>query len=159
MTTGTNSQSSAPSSTRERNNEENPTVLAINDNTPVNFPLELNNISFDLSIFNESFSSFDLKTLLSTSALGKSVLKYYETYGKLLNTQQNRLVDIIIKHIYNYIVKRYSIFCFFHHPLHGWGYSRPIWNMMTTFNFLSYIPGIPGTFHACKKGLLTYFVL
>ncbi|CAH0562887.1 unnamed protein product [Brassicogethes aeneus] len=62
----------------------------------------------DCDSFFESntFVDFDLKTLLSTSPLGNSILKYYETNGQLDNTRRNRLVDIMIKHLYNHILRR-----------------------------------------------------
>ncbi|CAH0562948.1 unnamed protein product [Brassicogethes aeneus] len=47
------------------------------------------------------FPDFDLKTLLQTSPLGK----FYETNNSLDNLRRGRLVDIIIKHLFNYIVK------------------------------------------------------
>lgn len=58
-----------------------------------------------LRIIKSSYEDFDLKTLLLTSPLGKSILTYYKTYNKLDNTRRNRLVSIIVKHLYNYIVK------------------------------------------------------
>ncbi|CAH0553157.1 unnamed protein product [Brassicogethes aeneus] len=51
------------------------------------------------------FPDFDLNTLLQTTVLGNSVLKYYSTYKTLDQTHRNRLVDIIVKHIFNFIVK------------------------------------------------------
>lgn len=59
-----------------------------------------------LSFIKSKFDDFDLKTLLTTSALGKSILSYYAANEKLDNTRRNRLVSIIIKHLYNYIVKK-----------------------------------------------------
>ncbi|XP_026321486.1 uncharacterized protein LOC113231398 isoform X2 [Hyposmocoma kahamanoa] len=56
------------------------------------------------SVSRKTFPHFDLETLLHTSAGGNSILKYYETYGFLNNTKRNQLTDIIIKHIYTYIV-------------------------------------------------------
>lgn len=48
---------------------------------------------------------FDLRTLMQTSPLGNSVLNYYKANNTLDDTRRNRLVDIIVKHIFNYIVK------------------------------------------------------
>lgn len=55
------------------------------------------------------FEDFDLKTLLMTSPLGKSVLAHYSTHFKLDNTKRNRLCAIIVKHLYNHIVKWYVL--------------------------------------------------
>lgn len=49
---------------------------------------------------------FDLKTLLLTSPLGKSVLNYYSTYGKLDSTRRNRLTDVIARHMYTHAVNQ-----------------------------------------------------
>lgn len=59
-----------------------------------------------LSFLKQKFEDFDLKTLLQTSPLGKGILQFYNTYNKLDNTRRNRLVSIIIKHLYTYIVKK-----------------------------------------------------
>lgn len=58
-----------------------------------------------LTYIRPQYEDFDLKTLLITSPLGKSVLTYYESYKKLDNTRRNRLCSIIVKHLFNYIVK------------------------------------------------------
>ncbi|KAI8427482.1 hypothetical protein MSG28_002015 [Choristoneura fumiferana] len=47
---------------------------------------------------------FDINTLLQTSAHGSSILNYYKRYQCLNAKKRNILVDIIIKHIYTYIV-------------------------------------------------------
>lgn len=52
-----------------------------------------------------SFPNFDLETLLQTSPLGLAVLNYYKTYSTLDEKNRNRLVDIIIKHVFQYIIK------------------------------------------------------
>lgn len=52
------------------------------------------------------YEDFCLKTLLTTTALGKSILNYYNTYHKLDITRRNRLCSIVIKHLYNYIIKK-----------------------------------------------------
>ncbi|CAH0547165.1 unnamed protein product [Brassicogethes aeneus] len=59
-----------------------------------------------LSLIQPKFDDFDLKTLLATTALGKSILSYYAANQNLDNTRRNRLVSIIVKHLYNYIVKK-----------------------------------------------------
>lgn len=51
-------------------------------------------------------TDFDLKTLLLTSPLGKSVLNYYSTYGKLDSTRRNRLTDVIARHMYTHAVNQ-----------------------------------------------------
>ncbi|XP_074032341.1 uncharacterized protein isoform X2 [Leptinotarsa decemlineata] len=57
-------------------------------------------------IIRPKFSDFDLKTILQTSPMGNSVLKYYETKKQLDGTRRTRLVDIIMKHLYNHIIKQ-----------------------------------------------------
>lgn len=80
-------------------------------NVDVNAPndsLELLNIDVnDLLFTNKSFPDLDLKTLLQTSPMGKSVLNLYEAHKMLDNTKRTRLVDIIIKHLYTYITNKY----------------------------------------------------
>lgn len=49
---------------------------------------------------------FDLRTLLHTSPLGNSILNFYETNNCLDQKRRSRLVDIIIKHLFTYIVKQ-----------------------------------------------------
>lgn len=71
--------------------------------------IQVEQLSQDLTlqIMNSpSFPDFHLKTLLSISPMGTSILKHYETHNSLINSHQNRLVDIIISHIYTYVVKR-----------------------------------------------------
>lgn len=53
---------------------------------------------------------FDLQTLLSTSAKGLAVIQYYEENKKLNETARNRLVDIIVTHLFTYIIKQYVFF-------------------------------------------------
>lgn len=55
------------------------------------------------------FPDFDLKTLLSTSAKGLAVLNYYQENKRLDETARNRLVEIIINHLFTYIIKQYVI--------------------------------------------------
>ncbi|KAK4886435.1 hypothetical protein RN001_002706 [Aquatica leii] len=59
----------------------------------------------EYSILQPSFPNFDLATLLSTSPFGLSVLNFYKENNNLDYTRRNRLTDIIIKHIFNHIVK------------------------------------------------------
>lgn len=59
-----------------------------------------------ITILKPRYEDFDLKTLLLTSPLGKSILNYYKVNNKLDNTRRNRLVSIIIKHLYTHIVKK-----------------------------------------------------
>lgn len=47
---------------------------------------------------------FDLNTLLQTSPLGNTIINYYKTNSYLDNSHRTRLVDIICKHIYTFIV-------------------------------------------------------
>lgn len=59
-----------------------------------------------LGFLKPKFEEFDLKTLLVTSPHGKNIMSYYNKNNKLDNTRRNRLCSIIIKHLYNYIVKK-----------------------------------------------------
>ncbi|CAH0562947.1 unnamed protein product [Brassicogethes aeneus] len=67
--------------------------------------------SFDWSdvqisfLLEPKFADFDLKTLLSTTSGGCSVLNYYHSHGHLEEKHRNRLVDVVIRHIFNVIVK------------------------------------------------------
>ncbi|CAG9763626.1 unnamed protein product [Ceutorhynchus assimilis] len=54
------------------------------------------------NLIRPSLPEFDLKTLLQTSPLGNSVLQFYNANGSLDQKRRNRLVDIMIKHIFNY---------------------------------------------------------
>ena len=66
-------------------------------------------ISFSLSdLFPAkcSFPDFDLKTLLETSPCGKSVLQYYSANNGLDSKRKNRLTDIIIRHLFTFIVNK-----------------------------------------------------
>ncbi|CAG9763967.1 unnamed protein product [Ceutorhynchus assimilis] len=58
------------------------------------------------NLIRPSLPEFDLKTLLQTSPLGNSVLQFYNANGSLDQKRRNRLVDIMIKHIFNHIVKQ-----------------------------------------------------
>lgn len=66
-------------------------------------------VTFD-SVFlkprRPEFSDFDIKTLLSVSPGGASVITAYESKGILDNTQRNRLTDIIERHLYKRIVNK-----------------------------------------------------
>ncbi|CAH0550212.1 unnamed protein product [Brassicogethes aeneus] len=77
-------------------------LISISESTPILF-CDNNNILTYLR--PNQYEDFCLKTLLTTTALGKSVLMYYNTYKKLDNTHRNRLCSIIVKHLYNYITK------------------------------------------------------
>lgn len=60
----------------------------------------------------EQFPDFNLESLLLTSPMGFTVKSYYNKYGVLDNTRRRRLVDIIVKHIYSYIIQKYILmFC------------------------------------------------
>ncbi|KAJ8728950.1 hypothetical protein PYW07_006646 [Mythimna separata] len=52
------------------------------------------------------FQDFDLKTLLETSPCGKSILQFYNTNGCLDTKRRNRLTDIIIRHLFTFIVNK-----------------------------------------------------
>ncbi|KAK5648037.1 hypothetical protein RI129_002929 [Pyrocoelia pectoralis] len=86
------------------------TITIENSNSELNI-IDINQSSvmdIDISdLFTEirSFPDFDLDTLLQTSPMGNSILKYYQTEKVLDNKRRNRLVDIIMKHLYTYIIK------------------------------------------------------
>lgn len=54
--------------------------------------------------FQPNFPDFDLKTLLSVSPNGDNILKYYKDNDCLNSTLRNKLVDIIGRHLYKYIM-------------------------------------------------------
>ncbi|KAF5308020.1 hypothetical protein FQR65_LT18285 [Abscondita terminalis] len=56
------------------------------------------------SYLRPQLPDFDLNTLLQTSPLGKCVLNYYKANQSLDNSNRSRLVDIITKHLYTYII-------------------------------------------------------
>ncbi|KAL4719425.1 hypothetical protein ACJJTC_007178 [Scirpophaga incertulas] len=63
------------------------------------------------SFLNEQYQrpplpEFDIRTLLQTSAHGCSVLNYYQQFKHLNSKKRNFLVDILVKHIYTYIVNK-----------------------------------------------------
>lgn len=104
MTTVTDCTDKSASSDIENSFNNTPIVIASNFENIDSANIVLNEDLF--SFLRPKFEEFDLKTLLLTSPLGKSILNYYGTYKKLDNTRRNRLVSIIIKHLYNYIVKK-----------------------------------------------------
>ncbi|XP_030763798.1 uncharacterized protein LOC115888271 [Sitophilus oryzae] len=85
--------------TDESSHQSNVQVTA---ETPV---IIYENDDFLKLLLKPRFEDFDLKTLLLTSPLGKSILNYYKINNKLDNIRRNRLVSIIVKHLYNHIVK------------------------------------------------------
>ncbi|KAJ8913335.1 hypothetical protein NQ315_013306 [Exocentrus adspersus] len=103
---GTPSVSSVQSEVQSNVSESADEPFIIDENTPVEMIPEgdLLNMSFDL-IVRPKFSDFDLYTLLQTSPLGNSVLNFYKSKQCLDNTRRSRLVDIVIKHLYTYIIK------------------------------------------------------
>lgn len=56
--------------------------------------------------FEKLFPSFDLKTLLQIVPHGARVLNYYAEHERLNEPLRNKLVDIIISHVYSYILKQ-----------------------------------------------------
>lgn len=63
-------------------------------------------------IMGTPFPEFDLKILLATTPSGIAVLNFYKENNKLDEKNRNRLVDVIIRHIFDYITKWYNIkFC------------------------------------------------
>lgn len=49
---------------------------------------------------------FDLETLLTTSVFGQEILDFYRNKKSLTGKLRNRLTDIIIKHLFNYIAQQ-----------------------------------------------------
>ena len=79
----------------------------MSSNTPILISLDdvqVSDVIPSSSVSRKTFPHFDLETLLQTTAGGNSILQYYATYGFLSNSKRNQLTDIIIKHIYTYIV-------------------------------------------------------
>lgn len=52
------------------------------------------------------FPEFDLRTLLTTSPSGSSILKYYETNKQLTARHRNTLTDIICRRIFTRVVNQ-----------------------------------------------------
>lgn len=52
------------------------------------------------------FPNFDLQTLLTISPYGDLILTYYKTHNILTDYLRNKLMDILVKHIYVYIMKQ-----------------------------------------------------
>lgn len=83
-------------------NDQSWTVIPISDNELIASlgDRATSNVPFD------SFPDFDLTMLLQTTPMGSSILKYYETYNTLNKNKRSLLVDIVIKHLFNYLIKR-----------------------------------------------------
>jgi hypothetical protein len=58
------------------------------------------------SLNRPALPDFDLKTLLQTSAHGNNIINYYNQYHSLNAKKRNILTDIVIKHLYTYIVNK-----------------------------------------------------
>lgn len=56
-------------------------------------------------IIGTPFPEFDLKTLLATSPSGIAVLHFYKENSALDEKNRNRLVDVVIRHIFDFIIK------------------------------------------------------
>lgn len=91
------------------------TVLTVESTNSLEDELDIS------ELFNipNTFPDFEFNTLLQTTPMGNSILKYYATNECLDNAGRTRLVDIIVKHLYNYIIKKY-VFC-----------NKCIWNLQT----------------------------
>lgn len=81
--------------------DSNNSIVLINSKSP-EFSVKTN----ETETLYTSFPEFDLKTLLQTSPMGNSVLCYYEKNKVLNNIKRKRLVDIVIKHIYTYVINK-----------------------------------------------------
>jgi len=69
---------------------------------------EKRSVSFhneSIEFVNSDILNFDLKTLLTTSPHGNTILKYYNENNTLNPSLRTKLVDIIARHIYNYICR------------------------------------------------------
>lgn len=51
-----------------------------------------------------AFPEFDLRTLLSTSPTGNSILAYYEAHNSLTSKHRNILTDILIRRIFTRLI-------------------------------------------------------
>lgn len=58
------------------------------------------------SSMGADFPDFDLKTLLAVSPYGDLITKHYTEHGILSEYMRNKLMGIIMKPIYNYIMKQ-----------------------------------------------------
>ncbi|KAL4710274.1 hypothetical protein ACJJTC_003554 [Scirpophaga incertulas] len=71
-----------------------------------NITISLSDLFPDATSLQPSFPDFDLRTLLETSPCGKSILNFYISHGKLDSKRKNRLTDIIIRHLFTYIINK-----------------------------------------------------
>jgi len=55
---------------------------------------------------SSDFLDFDLKNLLTVSPYGNSILKYYAKNNSLSYSLRTKLVNIIGRHLYTYILKQ-----------------------------------------------------
>lgn len=53
-----------------------------------------------------TYKDFDLENLLKTAPLGNSVLNFYKTHNHLDDKHINRLNEIIVRHLYDHIIKQ-----------------------------------------------------
>lgn len=58
------------------------------------------------SSMGSDFPNFDLQTLLTISPYGDLILNYYKSHSILTDYLRNKLMDIIVKHVYVYIMKQ-----------------------------------------------------
>ncbi|KAL4705891.1 hypothetical protein ACJJTC_017473 [Scirpophaga incertulas] len=87
------------------------TATSASSNTDYDFssvPEQVPDLDISLSdiLIAPQFQNFDLKTLLETSPCGKSILQFYNTNGCLDTKRRNRLTDIIIRHLFTFIVNK-----------------------------------------------------
>lgn len=72
-------------------------------------PIYNRNLAFcgieDLLTQDNKLPEFDLHTLLTTAPYGSLVLNYYKEHTILNEYMRNKLVDIIGRHLYDYIMK------------------------------------------------------
>ncbi|XP_031331406.1 uncharacterized protein LOC116162026 [Photinus pyralis] len=67
--------------------------------------------------YEKQFPEFDLKTLLHVVPHGGKILSFYSENKRLTESLRNKLVDLIITHVYSYILKhrlthaQYNILC------------------------------------------------
>lgn len=89
-------------STRNEQFELTDTVTLVESN-PVDY------VSFDLNELLQtpcSYPDFDLKSLLLHSPMGNAILKYYDKNSLLDDAHRKRMVEIIIRHLYQHIIQQ-----------------------------------------------------
>ncbi|XP_071629473.1 uncharacterized protein [Temnothorax longispinosus] len=85
---------------------ENPKATTSNETNEDNENLILmDTINVLSNVECSHFLNFDLKNLLISSPYGNSILKYYQKNNLLTFSLRAKLVNIIVRHLYTYIIK------------------------------------------------------